>query len=517
MKPRQKVVTAEDIASSLYYLHVSSTEDESLLQAQANAFEHHTTAEEDRLPQLPARPALVLATDGLPYALRPGAATPAKHPLPSLPPYPLEDGPPSIPIHDSNARHAGMSIPRKPAPSMPQRKPVGLHSREPEPEPPALPQRRSPGRSSDDSSSPRPFLAQRPTMSTATPHSESSPEVIVIRRNPASLEQWNVATISDPPVFEIASDGRSGSMTNTKIRKSGQPLYLHMTTSGYHKFLPPGQRSGASSVTNSAPSLVHSGASTVDSNLEPVFTRRMWLEGSLFEKHASGHRKSLSADQADHGYPSPRPTFNSTHSSESTQQHSRMYGSEDTSSYGAPDMRRLSLVGDQKRSNTRGYTFLSPWDGRCEFASGTMGNSLKCRHLRMKNSLSPDSNVPSQISELRFNLPGGGPMASEPRRKSSGKYDKYGQKVSKRERLLAKFSDRDSSHDDQSHTTENEDDRLDLSLGQELAGGGFAGKQAKLGKLIIEGEGLQMLDLLVAANMALWFRAYEKYQEGGGR
>ena len=52
--------------------------------------------------------------------------------------------------------------------------------------------------------------------------------------------------------------------------------------------------------------------------------------------------------------------------------------------------------------------------------------------------------------------------------------------------------------------------RLDLSLGQESAGGGFGGKQAKLGKLIIEDEGLKMIDLLVAANLALWWRVYEK-------
>jgi hypothetical protein len=51
---------------------------------------------------------------------------------------------------------------------------------------------------------------------------------------------------------------------------------------------------------------------------------------------------------------------------------------------------------------------------------------------------------------------------------------------------------------------------LDLSLGQERAGGGFAGKQAKMGKLIIHQDGLVMLDLLVAANMSLWWRAYEK-------
>ena len=37
-------------------------------------------------------------------------------------------------------------------------------------------------------------------------------------------------------------------------------------------------------------------------------------------------------------------------------------------------------------------------------------------------------------------------------------------------------------------------DRMDLSLGQEFAGGGFGGKQAKLGKIILEDEGLKMMD-----------------------
>lgn len=51
---------------------------------------------------------------------------------------------------------------------------------------------------------------------------------------------------------------------------------------------------------------------------------------------------------------------------------------------------------------------------------------------------------------------------------------------------------------------------MDLTLGQEKAGGGFGGKQAKLGKLIVAREGLGMLDLLVAANVGLWWRAYER-------
>lgn len=53
---------------------------------------------------------------------------------------------------------------------------------------------------------------------------------------------------------------------------------------------------------------------------------------------------------------------------------------------------------------------------------------------------------------------------------------------------------------------------LNLSLGKEYAGGGFGGKQAKLGKLIIRDEGLKMMDLLVAANMSLWWRAYERVE-----
>jgi len=55
---------------------------------------------------------------------------------------------------------------------------------------------------------------------------------------------------------------------------------------------------------------------------------------------------------------------------------------------------------------------------------------------------------------------------------------------------------------------------MDLSLGQEFAGGGFGGKQAKLGKMILEDEGLKMMDLLVATNVGLWWRAYEKASVG---
>lgn len=77
--------------------------------------------------------------------------------------------------------------------------------------------------------------------------------------------------------------------------------------------------------------------------------------------------------------------------------------------------------------------------------------------------------------------------------------------------ILAGVSGLEDEHKSQNVSkTQTETDRLDLSLGQELAGGGFGGKRAKLGKLIIEDEGQKMIDLLVAANMALWWKAYDK-------
>lgn len=52
------------------------------------------------------------------------------------------------------------------------------------------------------------------------------------------------------------------------------------------------------------------------------------------------------------------------------------------------------------------------------------------------------------------------------------------------------------------------EDRLDFSLAREPAGGGMRGKSAKLGKLVIEDEGIKMLDLVVASCMAVWWRGY---------
>jgi hypothetical protein len=54
-----------------------------------------------------------------------------------------------------------------------------------------------------------------------------------------------------------------------------------------------------------------------------------------------------------------------------------------------------------------------------------------------------------------------------------------------------------------------DDPHLDLSIGQENAGGGNRGKRAKLGKLVIHHEGFKMLDLVVAANIGVWWSVWE--------
>ena len=124
--------------------------------------------------------------------------------------------------------------------------------------------------------------------------------------------------------------------------------------------------------------------------------------------------------------------------------------------------------------------------------------------------MSKDESV-SNVSELRFNLP----------TKSQSGY--FGSSSANTDSYSAPFQ---FSHDPVGHrhtksepindlephwaSIRDENGDIDYSLGRERAGGGFGGKQAKLGKLIIEDEGQKMLDLVVAANMALWWRAYER-------
>lgn len=158
----------------------------------------------------------------------------------------------------------------------------------------------------------------------------------------------------------------------------------------------------------------------------------------------------------------------------------------------------------------RGYTFTSPWGGRCEFRTGNGGRSLLCYHILHEgevgafNPLVPDSN-PSKstsavVSELRFNLPGSDlfPTGDAPKGDGENRLGHFG-------KFIKSAMDRSEYRDDDDVMSP-----FDLNIGGEKAGGGNRGTRAKLGKLIIYHEGLKMLDLLVAANMGVWWGSWEK-------
>ncbi|EFY86262.1 hypothetical protein J3459_017527 [Metarhizium acridum] len=150
----------------------------------------------------------------------------------------------------------------------------------------------------------------------------------------------------------------------------------------------------------------------------------------------------------------------------------------------------------------RGYTFVSPWGGQCHFATGTSGKRLECFHTRPPptaihtNSLVKTSHSESTgglISELSYNLA----LSPDQAKGSTGVFAKLAFCCSKPRHSIIPS---DSSHEP-SFT----------NLGAERAGGGLNGEQAKLATLTIHGDGWKMLDLVVAANMGVFWRTWVKY------
>lgn len=196
-------------------------------------------------------------------------------------------------------------------------------------------------------------------------------------------------------------------------------------------------------------------------------------------------------------------------------------------------------------------TFQTPWNSTCEFTFGLTNRTLRCKHYHQRahhlTSTRHDNTQPSAasqrstpnpvtISELRFNLPSS--SKSKPSSKSSSSPNPpSSSSASKRTSLFPPFplplrrqhfsfsssstspltlptnspSPSPNSPSDSASPLD-----LSLSLGRELAGGGPRGKDAKLGKLIVRNEeGLGMLDLLVAANVGVFWWGYGGYERGG--
>ena len=563
LKPKQKVVSAQDVESSLYYVHIDQPEDELLLQdEQAAASQNqddnslvenedpalpdNRSFEEQTLPSLPPRP--------FPPALGPFSDTQPgapvyHHALSRKPVSSVAILPSRLDVTSTNQSNTQVGqmhrkpLTRRPLPPLPTDDP-GLAPGDveyarplppltmpdllaPTDVPPTLPPRPrqsnsesgvprlNPGNSSYPNGHPlipssadalaaehlvaasrRPMPSRSGSYFSQYTEGDSQASITLIRRDPSSAAQWNVAKISDPPITEVSSQAIESGGSNKRYKQVGAPIFVEVSTPGYTKF-------------NDRPT---SSRSTQTSN-NRSFERRMYLEGSRNADHTYGHRKSSSYGSA--------PSEIIPSSSESLT---------------PAAVERFAPV---SRPTDKGYAFLSPWGGKCQFSTGGAGRSVTCRHsIPPPNVSFADSSSlsgPVTVSELRFNLPPAS-MAASAADKASKRASAMASLGRPRgaPRFHSEFStsstasagaapispilanvaadDLQNGRDSFDFDIEGGLARLDLSLGQERAGGGFTGKQAKLGKLILWDEGLKMMDLLVAANVALWWRAYERVE-----
>ena len=553
MKPQQKVVTAQDIQSSLYYLHVASPDDYELLQndeqKEKPTGNHHYTqpVASDKIsvarkpvprnPNLDSsnRSALPELADPHPQGRLDGSIGNVQTSIdpdegltnghrsldlgPRLPPRKLL-GPRSMnsPLH---------SVHNPTLQNVPGRQNIDMRrwSEQPATKPPLLPPRPSQlynrdlyGSFRKDEST---KVAERPTKkqiaakngTRPTEHcwewenswraeraSEAGAEMAEIASGwlnsrksfedvsdfaqgaPLSLirryneEQWNVAAIN-----YTSQEQPSGAAT--KLRGE---ISVEMLTPGYTKFVDSNRQQSSPR----EPAQKVSG----DEGGKPRFRRNLQV-------YSNGKNHSTAPSTA-----SNRPRVADAQDMlglESQRQSSDSFGGSSTG----------SSRQKQTASSSSKYFMGSPWDGVCEFSTSIAGRSLKCKHTYPSTdpSYGPGTFSPT-VSDLRFNLPSlkalGTPASKSPETSRGGKRSSF---FLRSHRRRTSSFERNQIHDGEfSSTTFEHEDRLDLSLGQEHAGGGFGGKEAKLGKLIVEAEGLQMLDLVVAANMALWWRVYEK-------
>ncbi|KAJ5898885.1 hypothetical protein N7495_003629 [Penicillium taxi] len=569
VKPATKSsISAEAINASLYYLHVATPEDEALVEKlqqerEAEAQQRREAGEDDlefsrmnrvrRKPvggmesaqddatgltqnpiasQAPLNPALArslsrrpvplpampqvsaenMSFSGTPVAKpqsleqaknfrnhsRTRSADNQQHPLPALPPseepwhQPSEDQP--IKTSRWKERFDTMSAGRH-----------SLDSNRPPPPrlPPRMPQSRT---NSPPRSSQRPKTAQ---------NNNAGFHITLIRRDPASGTQWNVATISTPSADRNSID-------------------IDISTPGYNRF-------AGSNETISLASLAANLPAGMIRTSGPFVTPSVAPERPT-EQAATGPRKF----------------------------HRQLCVSKPLDELGMPIDYGNGYSHDGSKLKSGYYVFKSPWNGICTFSSGVNGRSLKCKHMIPRHSpvnAESEPNPAVTVAEIRFNLPlqaanlhyhaartnlshtnptfthDGPTQDQNPSSKRTSLSQMLNPNTYSRPRshtgpgtpftssethrhfdpsaILRKTSLRASrfarqnqlpghrrSTSTSSGGPDSDEDRMDMSLARELAGGGYRGSSAKLGKLLVQEEGIKMLDLVVSASMAVWWRGY---------
>lgn len=338
--------------------------------------------------------------------------------------------------------------------------------------------------------------------STASVASGEPFALTLIRRDPGTGNQWNVGRVSsrqlDPPEQEDEQGGVGVFKTSGPpdgVSTSSPPIRIDIENSGYAKFRPLPRRR----------SLEVAGLGTLAANATDeehpvpeigVFSRQLQM----------GYTKSLMSNLKDRIQKQINKKGHSRSDSDSSREMANEQAAAAAFGQPGPGMK------------PRGYTFTSPWSGKCDFRTGRAGRSVRCYHTphdpqnRTYNQLLEEQgiNLPrpaaTALSELRFNLPSTdlyGPSDQDGGASAESKLRGHFAKLMH----ASSGRDADNDHDDEYDGFVSP---FDLNIGGERAGGGKRGNRAKLGKLVIFHDGLKMLDLLVAANIGVWWGAWER-------
>ena len=381
--------------------------------------------------------------------------------------------------------------------------------------------------------------------------------ITIIRRDPSSGAQWNVGS--------IVGGTRDPETSRSHSKKTYSDILIALTTPGYGQFrtVQMSQLSAESSsgfpvgppVSNSPP-VVNDGRCHSYPGSDLGFVREVHMEGSSFWGLSSKPHKRALSD-------SPYPTREtSTGSNRPDSPELRFSNSESPSDSGTKGYVFTSPWGGRCKFSTGG-------SGRILRCKHTLPAAVSTKKTRGSGLPNGESRL---VSELRFNLPSstlfglsnspnlGKAQAPETVRFNIPRFGHIRNKLSPDKIIRPSLPPRphlphptsyaalypsdddheelpqlpprpsptlyvtESSEGEESPAvqgrqnqfpqspkspSEEDEDRLDLSIGQEKAGGGNRGKRAKLGKLIILDEGLKMLDLIVAANMGVWWSVWE--------
>ncbi|KAK0625135.1 hypothetical protein B0T17DRAFT_617268 [Bombardia bombarda] len=632
LKPQRKNVTAEDVANSLYYVHLDLPSDELLAaprrvegatsprtsgeSARAPAPIHRkplpafarVQSRENNVPDTAASPAAVAPRAGSPV-LRQTAPAPA--PVVTAAPPPQEatvDGYRPNPVFlgkqpGTTSETNEISTWAQVRPSPPLGAPLARRPLGPRPQgtsaaperdfPPSIPPSTTgsvagrpvtptnhgsrpashaveQGQAASPPYSPRSRIAS-PNFERAQRASFAPFSLSLIRRDPSSGNQWNIGKVSSFQTNIPTPDAADPNLNPDDMGAlpQAQKINIHIESSGYAKYRNMPSRANveayrpmsAQSIQQSMRGLMSArspdsappgkGGVVVSGHnvIEEGFSRQVMMSytkswksnfKSAFRRH--DRRESQSAEDAISPSDLAPPKMAQSHQRHGS---SSSVGSMDSAVWGEggagkptsrqPVRETRNRERDQSPSlitqpgpgvRPKGYVFMSPWDGICEFRTSSSGRSLKCRHILDPRSPKFDPAVLAQnvrdaqatgrsrgdslssalvgaksVSELRFNLPSGDVF------KSPGGKGPNAHHIQSHFQKLLKIDPRSSDEDEDE---DDEDAPMDLSLGQENAGGGNRGKRAKLGKLIIHDEGLKMMDLVVAANVGVWWTTWER-------